>query len=89
ASSKKSVTLQEWEQKLGQIKIKKEDMNRLVMNFLVTEGYVKAAQMFEQESGTCPGINLGSITDRMEIRKAVQSGNVEDAIEKVNDLDPE
>lgn len=88
-SSKKTIALQEWEQKLNDVKIKKEDMNRLVMNFLVTEGYVKAAQMFEQESGTPPGIDLGSITDRMEIRRAVQSGNVEEAIEKVNDLNPE
>ena len=55
----------------------------------VGQGYVKAAQMFEQESGTPPGIDLGSITDRMEIRRAVQSGNVEEAIEKVNDLNPE
>lgn len=38
---------------------------------------------------TQPGIDLGAITDRMEIRKAVQSGNVEEAIERVNDLNPE
>lgn len=27
--------------------------------------------------------------DRMAVKKAVQCGNVEDAIEKVNDLNPE
>lgn len=27
-------------------------MNRLVMNFLVTEGYVDAAEKFRMESGT-------------------------------------
>jgi hypothetical protein len=32
---------------------------------------------------------LGTITDRMAVRKAVQCGQVEDAIEKVNDLNPE
>ena len=38
---------------------------------------------------TQPGIDLAAITDRMDIRKAVQSGNVEEAIERVNDLNPE
>lgn len=106
-------------------------MNRLVMNFLVTEGYVDAAEKFRMESGTerillaspnsfpvfwmflnvfvdgritcnygsfhihatpyrCKAdIDLATITDRMAVKKAVQSGNVEDAIEKVNDLNPE
>lgn len=45
--------------------------------------------MFDQESGTTPGIDLESITDRMEIRRAVHTGNVEEAIERVNDLNPE
>lgn len=34
-------------------------------------------------------IDLATITDRMAVKKAVQCGNVEDAIEKVNDLNPE
>jgi hypothetical protein len=45
--------------------------------------------MFEVESGTTPGVQLSSILDRMEIRKAVQAGAVEEAIDKVNDLNPE
>jgi hypothetical protein len=56
---------------------------------LCLQGYVDAARMFEQESGTAPGVELGSITDRMEVRKAVQSGQVEEAIDKVNDMNPE
>ena len=48
-----------------------------------------AALAFQKEAGTDPGVDLAAITDRMEIRRAVQSGNVEAAIEKVNDLDPE
>ena len=34
-------------------------------------------------------IDLATITDRIAVKKAVQSGNIEDAIEKVNDLNPE
>ena len=52
ASSKKVITREEWEKKLIDVKIRKEDMNKLVMNFLVTEGYVDAAEKFRMESGT-------------------------------------
>ncbi|XP_043808079.1 protein GID8 homolog isoform X5 [Manihot esculenta] len=88
ATSKKVITREEWEKKLNDVKIRKSDMNKLVMNFLVTEGYVDAAEKFRIESGT-EHIDLATITDRMAVKKAVQSGNVEDAIEKVNDLNPE
>ncbi|XP_043808597.1 protein GID8 homolog isoform X3 [Manihot esculenta] len=89
ATSKKVITREDWEKKLNDVKIRKEDMNKLVMNFLVTEGYVDAAEKFRMESGTEPDIDLATITDRMAVKKAVQCGNVEDAIEKVNDLNPE
>ncbi len=52
------------------------------------QGYVEAARAFEHESGTPPGVELSSITNRMEVRRAVQSGNVEGAIDKVNDMNP-
>jgi hypothetical protein len=38
---------------------------------------VDAARAFEKESGTEPGVDLEAIKDRMEIRRAVQSGSVE------------
>ena len=53
------------------------------------QGYAEAARAFERESGTAPGLDLGAITERMEIRKAMAAGDVEGAIERVNDLDPE
>lgn len=52
ATSKKVITKEEWKKKLDDVKIRKEDMNKLVMNFLVTEGYVDAAEKFRMESGT-------------------------------------
>jgi hypothetical protein len=36
-ASKKVISNEAWEAKLAAVKIAKEDMNRLVMNFLVTE----------------------------------------------------
>ncbi|KXZ45335.1 hypothetical protein GPECTOR_56g432 [Gonium pectorale] len=89
AGTKKHISLETWDSKLAGVKVPKEDMNRLIMNFLVTEGYVEAARTFEKESGTPPGVNLDAITDRMEVRRALQGGDVDTAIERVNDLDPE
>jgi hypothetical protein len=55
----------------------------------LSQGYVEAARTFQQESGTEPEVELSQITDRMQIRQAVQTGHVEEAIDKVNDLNPE
>ena len=33
-------------------------------------------------------MDLATITDRMEVKRAIQSGNVQEAIEKMNDLNP-
>lgn len=87
--AKRSIPPEQWEQRLSQVSVSKEDMNRLVMDFLVTEGYVDAARAFKEESGTSPGVDLGDIAGRMDIRAAVQGGRIEDAIDRVNDLDPE
>ncbi len=53
------------------------------------QGYVEAAEMFQRESGTAPGVDLAAMGERDAIRKAVQGGDVEAAIEAVNDLNPE
>jgi len=65
------------------------DMNRLIMNYLVVEGYKDAAELFSAEAGIAPPNDLGAIQDRMEIRRAVQSGQITRAIELVNELNPE
>ncbi|KAI8826658.1 CTLH/CRA C-terminal to lish motif domain-containing protein, partial [Fimicolochytrium jonesii] len=83
------IPLDEWERKLAKVAVSKHDLNKLVMNYLVIEGYKDAAEKFSRESGLPPGIDLTSIEDRMNIRNAIQSGDIENAIERVNDLDPE
>jgi glucose-induced degradation protein 8 len=69
------------------------------MNYLVVEGFQEAAEMFHKESNT-PSmvvlklkkkaeIDLSTITERVSIRNSIQNGNIQEAIEKVNDLNPE
>lgn len=45
--------------------------------------------MLQAESGTDPQMDLELIRERMDIRRALQSGDVEKAIDLVNDLNPE
>lgn len=42
---------------------------KLVMNYLVVEGYREAAEHFVEESGTEAKVDLNTIEDRVAIRK--------------------
>lgn len=65
------------------------DLNRLVMDYLVIEGFKSAAEEFSREAGLAAPVDLDSIESRMNIREALQRGDVGEAIARVNDLDPE
>ncbi|KAF8647922.1 hypothetical protein AX16_006454 [Volvariella volvacea WC 439] len=59
------------------------------MDYLVIEGYKSAAEEFSKEAGIEPPVDFDSIESRMNIREALQRGDIEDAITRVNDLNPE
>lgn len=59
------------------------------MDYLVIEGYKDAAECFAKEAGISPQVDLDSIANRMTIRSAIQRGDIEEAIGRVNELDPE
>lgn len=86
---KRNIPKDEWEERLSKVKVNKQDLNQLVMNYLVVEGYKDAAEQFSSESGLAPTVDLQSIQERMDIRHAIQSGDVDTAIDLVNDLNPE
>lgn len=83
------ISMEEWTANLKTAKVSKENLNRLVLNFLVIEGYKDTAEKFAKETKTSSGVDLSSIEDRMVIRGAVHRGEIQDAIERVNDLNPE
>ncbi|CAL9214502.1 unnamed protein product [Arabidopsis halleri] len=87
--TKKLIMSDVWEQYLRTAEIRKEDMNRLVMNFLVVEGYLEAVEKFQKESGTKPEVDSASISDRLAVLEAIESGNLDDAVEKLNATNPE
>lgn len=59
------------------------------MNYFITEGYKEVAEKFAVEANLQPEISLDLIEERLEIRNLIQSGKIQEAIEKVNDLYPE
>jgi glucose-induced degradation protein 8 len=65
------------------------DLNRLIMDYLVIEGFKSAAEEFSQEANLSAPVDFDSIESRMNIREALQRGDVENAIALVNDLNPE
>lgn len=59
------------------------------MNYLVIEGYKDAAEKFSREANVVPVGELAAIEERMQVRNAIQRGDIPTAIDKINELDPE
>ncbi|GAA6003357.1 hypothetical protein JCM10207_000292 [Rhodosporidiobolus poonsookiae] len=98
ASKRTPVTTpQDWSKRLSEVNVSKDDLNNLVANYLFTEGYLSAAEHFSREAGLDPhgsssaggAADVETIRSRMDIRRAVLKGDVEEALEKVVDLDLE
>ena len=57
------------------------------MDYLVNEGYPAAARKFATEANLYPAMgDYSDIEDRMEIKGAILAGNIQVAIEKLNEL---
>ena len=65
------------------------DLNYVIMDYLIREGYPCAAQKFSVEANIQLSMDLESIQERVEIRNAVYGGDIQSAIEKINELNPQ
>jgi glucose-induced degradation protein 8 len=65
------------------------DINNLIMDYLITEGYPSAAQKFAIEANIPPNTDFESINERVEIRNSIHRGDLQTAIEKINELNPQ
>jgi len=59
------------------------------MDYLVSEGYPRAAERFAKEANIQLPFEEESIQSRVEIRRAIHAGDIETAITKINDLNPQ
>lgn len=84
-----AVSKEEWMAKFNSHKVTRADMNTLIMNYLVTEGFKESAEKFRLESGIQPSCDLNQLDERIKIREEIQNGRIENAISLVNSLQPE
>ena len=59
------------------------------MDYLISEGYPSAAHKFSQEANIQPQMDMESIGERVEIRNAIYRGDIQAAIVKINELNPQ
>lgn len=59
------------------------------MDYLISEGYPAAAQKFALEANIQPKVDVESIEGRVEIRNAIYGGDIQTAVEKINELNPQ
>jgi hypothetical protein len=78
----------DWMDELGKVQVPRQTLNKLVMNYLVTEGFKDAAERFKEESGVGAEIDLNLLDTRISIRDSIQGGKMEAAISLINDLHP-
>lgn len=126
---KKQYTNKEWTDRMAEFRIAKSDLDTLVMNYLIIEGYQNTADKFlkeaninrshqdlhqyqhqhrqqvleqdqqgpeqEQEQNESMEhmtelVHANEIVgERMEIKSLIHSGKIQDAIERINDVEPE
>ena len=65
------------------------DLNSIIMDYLITEGYPGAAEKFATEANLISRVDVDSINQRVEIRNLIYEGDIKTAIEKINDLNPQ
>lgn len=59
------------------------------MDYLVSEGFPRAAEKFAKEANIQLPLEEESISSRVEIRQAIHAGDIDTAITKINDLNPQ
>ncbi len=68
----------------------REELNKLIMNYLILEGHKEGALTFQRESGVqADEIDLDLIDARVMVKSLIIQGDIESAIRAINDLNPE
>lgn len=65
------------------------DLNKVIMNYLVNEGYKEVARIFCIETGLDTHLPLDSLENRTRIRNTLENGHVVETIALLNNLYPD
>ena len=69
-----------WHDRVRGVVLTKATMNSVVMNYLIVEGHVEAAEAFQKETGTSAGHDLSSISNRRVMRMSLEGGDLPTAL---------
>lgn len=91
ASAAASTSTQElWNSQISQVHVCREELNKLIMNYLILEGHKEGALTFQRESGVqADEMDLDLIDARVMVKSLINQGEIESAIRAINDLNPE
>jgi len=78
-----------FERRVDDMKPSKTDINTVIMDYLIKEGYPDSARKFAIEANIKQRPDEELIRTRVEIRNAIHSGDIQTAIERINELNPE
>lgn len=65
------------------------DINALILDYLTLGGYPNSAAKFSKEANLPHQQDISSMQAREEIRNYIHNGDIQTAIESLNELDPE
>jgi len=67
---------------------KRSDINALILDYLTLAGYPNAAAKFSAEANLPPQQDMADIQARQRVQASIYRGDIEAAIDELNDLDP-
>ena len=83
------ISNEKWNGELSKIKINRDDMNKLVLNYLIIEGYKEAVIKFTKESNLTCEYDLELLEKRIQIRNLIIKGKIDEAINLINNINSE
>eukprot|EP00047_Mylnosiga_fluctuans_P004934 m.237405 g.237405 ORF g.237405 m.237405 type:complete len:231 (-) comp13132_c0_seq1:178-870(-) len=89
APGKKTISPEEWGKALDGIEVDKGLLDRAILQHLISEGYKEAAEEMMAELGIHVPVDTASLDQRSQVRGALHRGDVQSAIDKVNELSSE
>lgn len=78
-----------FEARVEEEKPSKADINFVIMDYLINEGFPSAAAKFAKEANIRPFADPEAIQQRVDIRNAIHAGDIQLAIERINELNPQ
>ena len=101
-SLRDKMNLAEWLASLDNLHIQRSQINQMIMEYLVLEGYKGAAEKFKSEAGfdSIPSedgnesingdeVSKSSFDERIRIREAIEEGKINHALFLINHFYPE